>query len=242
MNKKMLRTLKDIGRKIRLYTPRKIIEFIFADLVACVYLRPLKRSFSQKGEDLLIERFLEGYKGMYVDIGANDPHRFSNTKRFYLRGWRGINIEPNPINYKKFQRDRPGDININCGIGTSNRTMTFYVMFPDTLSTFSDHIRDELVSQGYVNERKLRIPIKPLADVLDTYSRGKKIDFFSIDTEGYDFNVLQSNDWEKFRPKVICLESGIGRTNVQNEKFLFRKGYRRVAQTPINDIYADTHA
>lgn len=238
----MIRLLKDAVRKLSFYKPGKILEFIFADLIALVYIRPIKKSYSQKGEDLILDRLLAGYKGVYVDVGANDPHRFSNTKRFYLRGWSGINIEPNPINYRRFQQDRARDTNINCGIAGSNRSMTFYVMFPDTLSTFSKHMRDELVAQGYVNEKILHIPVRSLADVLDTYCRNKKIAFFSIDTEGYDYTVLQSNDWKKFRPKLICLESGTMQVNRQNEKFLIQKGYRRVARTLINHIYADTHA
>ena len=32
--------------------------------------------------------------GVYVDVGANDAINGSVTKALYLKGWRGINIEP----------------------------------------------------------------------------------------------------------------------------------------------------
>ena len=59
-------------------------------------------SFSQKGEDLIIERIIGNKeKGFYIDIGAHNPNVFNNTKRFYVKGWSGINIEPNLILIKK---------------------------------------------------------------------------------------------------------------------------------------------
>ncbi|MHB8276898.1 MAG: hypothetical protein ACYDIA_04500 [Candidatus Humimicrobiaceae bacterium] len=61
----------------------------------------------KKEKTWFLDKF-SGYKrkGFYVDIGANDPHMFSNTKRFYLRGWTGINIEPNVDNWQKLSSYR----------------------------------------------------------------------------------------------------------------------------------------
>ncbi len=33
------------------------------------------------------------------------------------------------------------------------------------------------------------------------------IDFMSIDVEGYDLQVLQSNDWSRFRPSCLLVEA-----------------------------------
>jgi hypothetical protein len=77
-------------------------------------------SYSQYGEDKIIDRLL-GYKksGFYINVGANHPYRFSNTYMFYKKGYRGVNIEPNPISFEKFLI-RKGDINLNIGIGGWN--------------------------------------------------------------------------------------------------------------------------
>lgn len=62
-----------------------------------------KLSFSQEGEDMLLDRFFMNQKdGFYVDVGAHHPERFSNTNYYYLRGWRGINIEADPSLMKEF--------------------------------------------------------------------------------------------------------------------------------------------
>ena len=53
--------------------------------------------YSQEGEDMILGKIFSGQKhGFYVDVGAHHPLRFSNTYLFYLKGWRGINIDAMP--------------------------------------------------------------------------------------------------------------------------------------------------
>src|SRR5436190_18531451 len=74
-------------------------------------------SFSQEGEDMLLRREFERQaSGFYVDVGAHDPHRFSNTHYFYKCGWRGINIEARPGSSRLFKRWRPRDISLEIPI------------------------------------------------------------------------------------------------------------------------------
>ena len=74
-------------------------------------------SYSQEGEDLIINRLIDSKKnGFYIDIGAHHPFRFSNTYKFYKMGWNGINIDAMPGSMKLFREKRPRDINIECGI------------------------------------------------------------------------------------------------------------------------------
>jgi len=79
-------------------------------------------------EDLLLDyliRFKE--KGFYVEVGANDPDAFnSHLTRFYLRGWSGINIEPQKDVLKKLESSRIRDINLNLCLGDKEEVRTFY--------------------------------------------------------------------------------------------------------------------
>lgn len=77
------------------------------------------KCYSQEGEDLLLSRILGDKKdGFYVDVGAHHPFRFSNTYLLYKQGWRGINIDAMPGSMKLFNRFRPRDINIECGVAS----------------------------------------------------------------------------------------------------------------------------
>ena len=55
-------------------------------------------------------------KGFYIDVGAFDPNKGSNTKYLYNCGWSGINIDANPTSIEKFNLYRKRDINLHIGI------------------------------------------------------------------------------------------------------------------------------
>ena len=201
--------------------------------------RPLNRylrgSYSQYGEDLMIDRLLgRKQSGFYVDIGANDPVNSNNSMRFYRRGWRGVNVEPDPSCFERLQSMRPGDVNLQIGIAAESGRRTFYALFPSTRSTFSKELADQLVEQGFGLVAEQEVEIRPLSEVLDDHCAGRDIDFISIDTEGYDEQVLRSNDWERYAHRLLCIESA---DEGGSHRFLLDRGYQRVLHNAANSIY-----
>ena len=228
-----------------MYGIRRFVAYTASEIYRKVWLEQVVHSFSQNGEDLVIHRLLKNKKkGFYVDIGANDPTRFNNTKYFYLRGWRGINIEPDLDCFIKLKRERLRDINLNIGIGKTNSELTFYQFKTKTLSTFSKSEAEKYRSQGYTLLAKKSVKVKKLSNVLRKYLKGKKIDFMAIDTEGFDNAVLASNDWVKYRPKIICIESvrhlikKLGR-DTHLEDILVKRGYVKRLDNGLNSFYID---
>ncbi|BDQ03135.1 FkbM family methyltransferase [Ignavibacterium sp.] len=201
-------------------------------------------SYSQEGEDLILRRiFEEKDKGFYVDVGAHHPKRFSNTYLFYKMGWRGINIEPRPGSKKLFDKMRKYDINIEAAISDVPTKLTYFIFDEPALNSF-----DKDLSIQRSNETKYKI-IKEvtldtirLSDILNKYLDSKqKIDFLSIDTEGFDLSVLKSNDWEKYKPSVIlCEDAEFDFANPQKSRvfnFLVEKNYQLFAKTPSTLIF-----
>jgi len=208
-------------------------------------IRPaLMNSYSQFGEDLEIEKAVgKKENGFYVDVGANDPNQISNTKRFYKKGWTGINIEPNFENYQKFVNERPQDINLNIGIGPQDGEAKFYIFDPNELSTFSQEEAQKYQKLGYKLESEKDVRIIPLWKVLEEHAQGKEVDFLSVDAEGYDLEVLKSNNWERFRPKVLCVEiaeHGSGKKQAGVEEFLTKIEYTLVKFNGLNGVYRDS--
>ncbi|WP_164969808.1 FkbM family methyltransferase [Arcobacter sp. F2176] len=163
-------------------------------------------SYAQYGEDKLIEKLLTKKKdGFYIDIGANHPDRFSNTKMFYKKGWKGINVEPNPISFKKFNK-RVRDINLNIGVGKDKKELDFFCFEADTLSTFSENAKNEYLNYGYKLNQTIKVKVNSLVNIFEEYNI-KEIDFLSIDVEGFEMEVLRSNNWNIYKPKLIILES-----------------------------------
>jgi hypothetical protein len=84
-------------------------------------------SYSQNSEDIILQNIMDNKKnGYYIDIGAHDPIRFSNTYLMYLNGWKGINIDPLPGCMEKFKHYRPDDINLNIGISSISGEIKYY--------------------------------------------------------------------------------------------------------------------
>jgi hypothetical protein len=56
---------------------------------------PVSRiSYAQNMEDILLDRVFRGRPGTFMDIGGNHPFIDNNTYFFYVRGWRGVSLEP----------------------------------------------------------------------------------------------------------------------------------------------------
>ena len=164
--------------------------------------------YSQEGEDILLRRiFGDQIKGFYVDVGAHHPKRFSNTCYFYDRGWEGINIDALPGSMKVFQKFRPRDTNLEIAISEKEQNLTYFMFNEPALNSFSKSISNERKNEQYYIEATITVPSFPLSKILDTYlPPGQIINFLSVDVEGFDLKVLSSNDWTKFRPKVVLAE------------------------------------
>jgi hypothetical protein len=75
----------------------------------------------------------------------------------------------------------------------------------------------------------IKIKVKPLREILAYYLKSRKIDFLNVDVEGFDLNVLKSNDWSKYRPRFVLAEIlGSSLHNIDQDKivqFMREQGY-----------------
>jgi len=196
-------------------------------------------SFSQYQEDLIIDSILGCKKeGFYVDVGANHPQLLSNTKRFYDKGWIGINIEPNPLMFDLLQKERKNDINLNIGVGNEKREMQYFLLDPDQLSTFnSQAAKRSIESRRATLEKIMTVPVSTLGEVLDSYAAGRSIDFMSIDVEGFEEEVIAGGDWKRFRPSLLMME--IAHSSNSLFDIMRRINYRLVYANGLNGIFID---
>jgi FkbM family methyltransferase len=205
-------------------------------------------SYSQEGEDLVLARLFDDRpSGFYVDVGAHHPTRFSNTYRFYQRGWRGINIDPRSDFARDFERLRPKDINLNWAVGNAPGERTYYEFNEPALNTFDPALaaeRDGLPDYRLTGKRL--VPIRPLGAILrDHLPAGQRVTFLTVDVEGLDLEVLSSNDWTAYRPEAIVVELPDGVT--LNEiaacpisTYLQTHGYRAVSKLVRSAVFAHT--
>lgn len=160
-------------------------------------------SMSQFAEDLILAQLFTGQDdGFYVDVGAFHPERLSNTHNLYRRGWHGINLEPVPEHLALFEQSRPRDHNLGFAVGAERGTARFVVDVG--FSSFEDRFHADTDGR---TTHTIEVPVRTLAEVLEEYvPPGEEIDLLDVDCEGADAAVLLSNDWERFRPRVVLAE------------------------------------
>ena len=205
-------------------------------------------SYSQEAEDLLLFNVYKRQKqGFYVDVGAHHPRRFSNTHIFFEYGWRGINIDAHPETIALFEIERPTDINLHMAISDDPAPITLQMFDEAAVSTFDRDLADSDKRAAYTPTGTLELMPRPLESVLDEYlPDGQAIDFLNIDVEGLDLNVLRSNDWTRYRPTFVLVES-LDRDPAEAKSdphymFMISKEYRLYCQTPRTLFFRDATA
>ncbi len=192
--------------------------------------------FSQCGEDIAIRSLLEHEttKGLFVDIGAYHPVRFSNTFLLFLAGWRGVNIDANPEAVQLFKELRPEDMSA-CAFVSDQVEEIDYYYFNEGAYNGHNQIEPALWtsksnSEQHVKkvERRTTIPINFL---LEQCVADQKFDLLTIDAEGTDLKLFMAIDFKRFRPKVICIELALDDWQKEPLKSrLAESGYALVAQ------------
>lgn len=199
-------------------------------------------SFSQCGEDVIIQNLLGKGEIYYIDVGAHHPFYLSNTALFYEKGSEGINIEPDPELINQFRKHRKRDVNLNIGVSKERGNLNFYQFNVKTLNTFDEIEAKEYQKLGFKLKQNLVLKVETLNNIIKD-QKIEKIDLLSIDVEGFDFEILCSIDFKIIRPCVICIEtvkfvkSDYIERDDRISEYLLKKEYMVYAETPVNTIY-----
>lgn len=199
------------------------------------------RSYSQNGEDVLIAFYLGNRESIsYIDIGANQPKRLSNTyllsKKYKVR--KGVLVEANPLLISALRKIRKKETILNVGVTNGeNGVQTFFLMNANTLGSFEESHIKEWEKHGYYKVGEKQVNVVNINNLLYEYFANEKIDLLSIDVEGLDEKILYAIDFEKFRPEVIVFETF---DNVEDmRKYFLEKGYKELGKTMVNTIMVD---
>lgn len=168
--------------------------------------------YSQNNEQQVIidyfSKHTSGHGGRFIDIGAFDPFKFSNTRALYERGWSGVYVEPSPICYQRFVNAYQNDTKIhliNAAIAQNDGTVEFFEANGDAISTTSHEHKEKWEKNPNVKYNKIIVTALSMQKFLSQH--GMDVDFLSLDTEGTNyelFNLLP--DYFLHRLKMICIE------------------------------------
>lgn len=203
-----------------------------------------KKIFSQNGQDYFVaEYFNFKKKGIFVDIGANDGIKFSNTYHLEKQlNWGGICIEPIPTVYEKLNINRTCT-KINVGISDKDSIETFAYMEPSSmmlsgiLKEYHPNHLDRINAQMKEKKCKLiKVEVKcTLINKLLENNKIYNIDYMNIDTEGNEFKIIKSLDFEKFKITILSVENNYKDKN--QTSFILSKGYQLIGILGGDEIF-----
>lgn len=149
--------------------------------------------------DHLLRDIMPYNGGFFIEAGANDGIRQSNTKLFEEKyGWQGILIEPSKNIFPELCINRPHSRCFNCALGSFQQDGE--IAFGD----FDGHLMASLL--GRLDRPKDQgVLIRSLQSILDICDI-THVNFFSLDTEGYELNILKGIDFAKTTFDYILIE------------------------------------
>jgi FkbM family methyltransferase len=216
------------------------------------FLANHKKSFAINEIDVFISKLFAEVRSpkFYIELGANDGISQSNTKYLELYdGWNGILIEPIPDLFNKLIKNRSAsNIFVNsacCSFNYPNSSMTFLYanlmsISLDGKSDILDRQQHAVIGSTYLNRGEssyeLQVPATTLNSILLKNNAPKRINFFSLDVEGSELEVLEGIDYTEFVFEFICVET---RNFRQIRQFLQGKGYEYFAQLTNNLSHSD---
>lgn len=213
---------------------------------------PPRLVYAQPHLHLHIRRLFGRTPGVFFEVGANDGLLQSNTA--YLErysGWRGILVEPLPMQFLKCITNRPRSTVINAALVSSDFAAdTVELAYANLMSTVNDPRRNLLSVEAHVaagnqfltaeekplSGHRFTVPALTVSAVLDKTGHAQ-VDFFSLDVEGYELEVLKGIDYSRHRPRYFLIEA---RDKQGIDRFMAMQGYRYVAQWSAQDfLYTD---
>ena len=204
-------------------------------------------SYAQRFEDMhLLRCFGDQPAGFYIDVGAGHPVYDNVSFAFYLRGWRGLTVEPNPWLAQLSEAVRPRDTRVAALVGAAPGEATYYLIEDfHGLSTAVEQNAQAALSEFGKRSQAMPMPVTTLRALCEQHTPGA-IDFLKIDVEGAEREVLAGGDWQRLRPKVVLAEALAPVTMAPAfeawEPLLTAQGYRYVLFDSLNRYYvAEEH-
>lgn len=207
-----------------------------------------KVSYSQSGEDLIADYFFESIgikQPTYIDIGANQPIKGNNTYLFYLKGGKGICVEPDISLISSLKKARPRDVILNIGVSVTVAAKADFYFFDGHYSawnTFSKEDADKKSKESGIVYRQAKVQLETVGNIADEYDF-QMVNFISLDVEGLDLAILKSMDFNKIRPELLCVETiefSLNNTMNKNQEiinYMLTQGYRVYADTNLNTLF-----
>ena len=176
------------------------------------------------------------FEKTFLEFGATDGYNLSNSyllENFF--NWKGVLSEPSTQWHESLKKNRKNTkIITKCIWKESGKKLDFFMSDQGELSTLKDFIESDKISiPSNTKMRKksgktISVETISLNDVVKDYFGSICPSYISIDTEGSEYEILQSFDFENFKPKIFTIEHNHTPVESKIDELLIMNGYVRI--------------
>jgi len=182
-------------------------------------------TYSEWDQDIMVwPLFKNMSNGFFVESGAADGERCSNTLLFEQRGWTGLLVEPLPANIDSIMSKHRLAWTFNGALSPTGKDTVVHMEQPGNWESSS-------IQNHPVGSSGFDVPASSINSLMDKLGR-KTIDFWSLDVEGFEGPVLETTDLEKLEVGVMVIEMN---KNEENNNAIHKKmrnaGFERIGTT-----------
>ena len=208
-------------------------------------------STAEGGVDAIVQkRFFPqpGFRGVIVDVGAARPDFLSISALFRRSGWQVIAIEPNPA-FCDLYREKGYDV-LQYACGDHDQDDVDFVVVDSHGTQYADgRVSYESFSSLGIKEsyralkqdldtRRIKVRLRRLDTIIrDHAPEVEHIDILSVDTEGWELEVIRGLNMDRYCPKVMVIENLLNSRQYRNH--MAALGYLLWRYIPPNDVYVD---
>lgn len=184
--------------------------------------------FTEGAAEYLLTLFDKDFKGIMIDVGAHSDFR-SNSLLPEVEGWEVFCIEPNPNCASKLS-DRKHVYQLAIGAENKNNIDFFIYCEEDEQSWtgFNEHAAG-------THKETVKVNMVTLDYFLESIAKVDRVDILSIDTEGYEMEVLKGIDLGKWNVKIICIENW--EDTPEQDFYLIGQGYKKINRIIFNNFW-----
>ena len=170
---------------------------------------------------------------IFVEFGACDGIKFSNTFLLEKNGWQGIVAEPARKWHKKLKANRNGAISLKAVASVSGNKLHFVETVEGEFSSLRSFAESDIFAQYRMNNTSSEYLVDTISlnDLIKENGFYQEITYLSIDTEGGERSILESFDFKQFNPAIISVEHNYSVEQDNLDRLLLDLGFIKVLTT-----------